>query len=45
MNINASMKRVKCTQLKDDFFGIKDDDTYQNFTALYKKELNLQDAY
>ena len=45
MNINASMKRVKCTQLKDDFCGIKYDDTYQNFTALYKKELNLQDAY
>ena len=31
------MKGIKCTQLQDDYLGIKDDAIYQNFIALYNK--------
>ena len=32
--INAFTKRIKCTQLQDDYCGIKDGAIYQNFIAL-----------
>ena len=31
------MKGIKCTQLKYDYHGIKDDARYQNLTAFYNK--------
>ena len=31
------MKVIKCTQLQDEYRGIKDDASYHNFTAFYNK--------
>ena len=31
------MKVIKCTQLHDDYCGVKDDSKYRNSTAFYNK--------